>query len=118
MSDQKEITPEVGMPATVHWYTDSSPCTVIKVSASGKTIWLQEDDAKLLNPEDLEFHPGGFAAHCSNQHVQKYEYTPNPQGCVYKATLRKNGHYVRAGSPAHAKNVTLGTRFKYYDYNF
>jgi hypothetical protein len=119
MSDHKEIpTPEVGMPATIHWYTDSTPCTVIKVSGSKKTIWLQEDDAKLLNAEELEFHPGGFAAHCSNQSVQRYEYTRNPNGGVYKATLRKNGHYVRCGSNANRRDVTLGTRFKYYDYNF
>ena len=120
----KGIKPEVGMPASTNTWTDWEPGTIVKVSASGKTIWIQEDHAEMINAEELKFHIGGFAANCSNQEVQKYEYKRNLNGCIRKATLRtrRNGKtlWKMKGSSTNGvgSNCAVGTRFKHYDYNF
>lgn len=118
----KGIKPEVGMPASTNTWTDWNPGTIVKVSASGKTIWIQEDDAKLVNK--MQFHPGGFMAHCSNNDDQKYEYTRNTSGSIRKATLRttRSGQTLwkmkGTGTKSQGGNCSVGTRFKHYDYNF
>jgi hypothetical protein len=52
--------PTVGDGATVCHYSDRTACTVIRISASGKTVWMQEDTA-VLDDWKPEFIPGGFA---------------------------------------------------------
>jgi len=114
---------EVGDGATYRTYTDYSAYTVIEVSCNGKTITLREDKATLLNgfnsgEEDaLKFTPGGFAGHVSG--AQRYKFEPNPDGRVIKASLRKNGQWVRTGHPTSSPGcrVTKGRR-QFYDYNF
>lgn len=103
---------KVGDGATVHFYSDSEACTVI--SRTKKTITLQVDDAELINGNELVFVKGGFAAHCANQEIQKYKYSENKNGKIYKASRRKNGDYVVQNS---ALKVTFGRR-KFRDYNF
>lgn len=121
-------TPVKGIAATFTLWTDSYACTVESVSPSGKTITLRRDKAVLLNgansdaPDKLEFSPGGFCGHVSG--TQRYSYEPDPNGELFKATLRTRrdgstcwkqvgvGTYERGGS------VTLGSRHGHRDFNF
>jgi len=111
--------PAVGDGATIHHYSDSTPQTVIAVSANGKTITLQRDKATLLNgfnsgePDALTFTPGGFFGHTEG--VQRYSYERDLDGPTTKATLRKDGTWRVSRS---TERVTIGARHKYYDYNF
>lgn len=114
---------EVGDGATLCLYTDRYACTVVAVSPNGKTITLRRDKATLLNgfesgePDALVFSPGGFMGHTSG--VQRYSYEPNPDGQEFKASLRKNGQWVRCGhaTTSPGNRVTAG-RHERYDYNF
>lgn len=103
---------KVGDGVTVHYYTDADAGTVI--ARTEKTLTIQMDKATLLNKEELKFHVGGFAAHCSNQNVQKYSYERNEEGQVLKVSRRKNGEYVVQKST----NLVTAGRNKFYDYNF
>ncbi len=103
---------KVGDGVTVHYYTDADAGTVI--ARTEKTLTIQIDKATLLNKEELTFHVGGFAAHCSNQNVQKYSYERNEEGQVLKVSRRKNGEYVVQKST----NLVTAGRNKFYDYNF
>lgn len=103
---------KVGDGVTVHYYTDADAGTII--SRTEKTLTIQMDKATLLNKDELEFHVGGFAAHCSNQNVQKYSYERNEEGQVLKVSRRKNGEYVVQKST----NLVTAGRNKFYDYNF
>lgn len=114
---------EVGMPATMSFWSDVEAGTVVKVSKNGKTVWVQEDAAKLLNgpksgePDAIVFTPGGFAAHCSGR--QRYEFSRDTEGVIRKYTLRKNGRFMQSGHPLRSRHtMTLGHRYKHYDYNF
>ena len=62
-------TPTIGGGATVCHYSDRTACTVVRVSPSGKTIWMQEDTA-VLDGWKPEFVAGGFAGHCVNNTEQ------------------------------------------------
>ena len=35
--------PKVGDKCTMHLFSDANPCQVVRVSASGKTIWIKEN---------------------------------------------------------------------------
>lgn len=39
----KGAKPEVGMLCTLHMYSDSQACEVVKVSKSGKTCWIRRN---------------------------------------------------------------------------
>jgi hypothetical protein len=111
MSDTNWI-PKIGNGATIQHYSDATACTIVKISASGKTVWLQEDVSTLDNwkPEIL---PGGFAGHCINNFEQKYTYKPNPNGAIHRASFRKNGQLRTTNN----ERVTEGRRH-FHDYNF
>lgn len=114
--------PQIGDAATVTTWTDSHACTVI--AASPKRVTLQVDKAVLLNgansgePDALTFSPGGFAGHCEGR--QRYRYERDPNGRIYKATLRKNGQWrlVGIGTQSPGGHVAFGVRVKHFDYNF
>jgi hypothetical protein len=104
--------PIVGDGATICHYSDRTACTVVRVSPSGKTLYLQPDIATLdgWKPEIL---PGGFAGHCVNNHEQRYTYQPDPGAPLHRASLRKDGRYrTTNGEP-----VVPG-RHQFHDYNF
>ena len=99
-----ELTPTVGMGATIYLWSDRYAATVTKVSASGKTIWLIEDSWD-INAENREGLGGGYGSN----------FRPNPNGRTHKATLRANGTWKTTGSH---NGVTLGTRAAYRDPHF
>lgn len=90
--------------ATVHFWSDREPATVIKRTA--KTVTVQTDDARALNKVPYGGYPD-------------YEYTRNEQGSTWTFSLRKNGRYVRVGEPARTgTSVSLGRRDYYRDPHF
>ena len=94
------------------WAFDSNEHTVVRVSPSGKTIWIQEDTA-VLDGWKAEFVAGGFAGHCSNNNEQTYKYSPNPDGHVHRASRRKDGWFrTTNGEPV------IPGRHQFHDYNF
>jgi hypothetical protein len=101
-----------GNGVTVHSHSDAKAGTVI--TRTEKTLTIQMDKSTLLNANELEFIPGGFSAHCSNQSVQKYNYERDTAGQILKVSRRKNGEYRIQGQ---SRLVTVG-RKEFHDYNF
>lgn len=107
---------KVGDGVTIKLYSDSHACTIVKTT--GKTIFARRDRVKLLNgvrskeKDALVCNPGGFVGHITGQ--QRYEYSRNSQGALYKIRLRKNGKYYLV----HSKSQVLAGRHEHYDYNF
>ena len=109
-------TPEVGIGATLLYYTDRTACTIIEVSP--RQIILQED---ICTRND------GNPVMCD---VQSYSYAPNPEGRKYVAKLRHRGGrefwetYVskerrnQGNAPVSGVVVFIGDRNHYYDYGF
>jgi hypothetical protein len=104
--------PTVGDGATICHYSDRTACTVIRISPSGKTVWMQQDTA-VLDDWKPEFIPGGFAGHCVNNSEQRYAYESNPDGLVHRASLRKDGWF----RTTNGERVIPG-RHQFHDYNF
>jgi len=105
-------TPAVGDGVTVCHYSDRTACTVIRISPSGKTVWMQEDTA-VLDDWKPEFISGGFSGHCVNNIEQRYAYQLNPQGVIHRASKRKDGKFrTTNGEPV------IPCRHHFHDYNF
>lgn len=104
--------PQPGDGATICHYSDRTACTVIRVSPSGKTVWVRADTATLddWKPEIL---PGGFSGHCVNNSEQKYIYQANPDGAVHRASLRKDGRFRTTNGER-----LISGRHHFHDYNF
>lgn len=94
--------PEVGMGATISYHSDRSAATIIKVSKSGKSFYIQEDTAVRTDKNGMS-------------EIQEYEFTPNPNGSVYKVTQRKDGSFRLMGDKT---RVYIGVRRQYYDFSF
>lgn len=99
--------------ANMYGYSDVEPYEVVR-RISDKTIEVREMDAERDDSVKLEFHVGGFAAHCSNQREQKWHITSNPDNRVIRIRLGKNGW-----KDAHGRKFNLSDKpVKFYDYNF
>jgi hypothetical protein len=111
--------PEVGEGVTIRGWSDSHPGTIIRVSPNNKRIWFRMDSATLINgadsgePDALRFSPGGFVGHMSG--TQRWHIEPNPEGAEVSATLRQDGSWCLVGGDT---RVTVGERWKHYDFNF
>ena len=105
-------TPAVGGGATVCHYSDRTACTVIRISPSGKTLWMQEDTA-VLDDWKPEFVAGGFGGHCVNNTEQTYQYSPNPDGATHRASHRKDGGFRTTNG-----ELVIPGRRQFHDYNF
>lgn len=109
------VKPEVGLGATLCWYTDRHAATVIEVwEERGKTyIKVQQDIAKRTDNYGMS-------------DCQDYEYERDPNGCTYVYRWNQNkmiwdrvykaetGRWRKTDSPV----VALGYRREYYDYSF
>lgn len=99
--------------ANQYGYSDVEPFEVVRV-ISEKTIEVRAMDAEKDDSVKLEFHVGGFSAHCSNQHQQKWFITSNPNNPVIRIRLGKKGW-----KDAHGRRYGLSDQpVKFYDYNF
>jgi hypothetical protein len=95
--------PAVGEGATYYIGSDAYSYTVVKVSASGKTIWLTPDKTRATKAHDYYGQ-------------QSYVFEPDLYGKAEKATLRKDGYYrfvrSRCGS------IQIGERHAHRDPHF
>jgi len=100
--------------ANHYGYSDVNPYEVVKV-ISDKTIEVREMDAERDDSVKLEFHVGGFSAHCSNQHDQKWFITSNDSNPVMRIRLSKTGVW----KDKHGRRFGLSDQpVRFYDYNF
>jgi len=97
-TEEVETKPVVGMGATITCGSDRYPGTVMRVSASGKTVWVIEDDFRRKD------HNGPFTE------SQEYEFFPNPNGHIYRVHFTKRGFW-KAGW----QTVWFGGRGAYRD---
>ena len=94
-------------------YSDVYPFEIVRI-VSEKCIEVRELSAS-ENKTKMNFHVGGFSAHCSNQHAQDYDYTTNPEGRVVKIRLHKDKWW----RSVHGERFDISDKpRKFYDYNF
>ena len=93
------MKPEIGMGATKVVGSDRYPCTIIDITSSGKTLTVQEDKATRLDNNGMSS-------------LQEYLYEENPDGEIERFRMTKRGW--RNGSVG----LIIGTREKYYDFDF
>lgn len=100
--------------ANHYGYTDVNPFEVVRV-VSDKTVEVREMDAERDDSVKLEFHVGGFSAHCANQRDQKWFITSNPSNPILRIRLSKTGVW----KDKHGRRFGLSDKpIKFYDYNF
>ena len=114
------VIPVVGGKCTLHLYSDSHACQIVKVSPSGKTIWLRRNvvtvdpnSEKGMGHQDWVIHENEFMKVRSNQTLCLAEEPDNYT--FYKATKRKNGNWRTSGSNLY---VQIGVAHEYYDWSF
>lgn len=106
----------VGDQVTICRYTDRHSYTVIKISASGKTLTLQRDNCRRLDaPVTI---PEGWSGHTINNSSIRWECTPNPDGNTTTASIRKNGKWVEKGYKIGEGGRVIRGSHEHYDYNF
>lgn len=99
--------------ANHYGYSDVNPYEVVRV-ISDKTIEVREMKCERDESVNLEFQVGGFAAHCSNQHEQKWHITSDETASVIRIRLGKQGWKDK-----HGRRFGLSDKpVKFYDYNF
>jgi len=106
MESQTVTVPEVGMGVTMSVGSDRYPYTIVGVSNQGKTIQVQQDNARRTDSNGLS-------------EIQCWEFTPNTNANVVTLTQHKNGRYIRQGEPL--KSATrwyIGRRDRYDDPSF
>lgn len=105
MGNPTTTAPEVGMGATVLLWSDRHAATVVEV-ITAKKIVIQQD--KATRTDDLGMSDS-----------QDYTYERDETAPKETYTLRKNGSWVRAGSPMKdGTRLRLGVRDEHYDFSF
>lgn len=95
-------------------YSDITPFEVIRV-VSDKCLEVRSMNYTQTNRDEMVFHVGGFAAHCSNQADQKWDITPDAEGYVFK--IRKNVRGTWKSKHGDTFAVEAQPRRR-YDFNF
>jgi len=93
---------KVGDGATLMYWSDREPATIIEINKSGKTIKIQRDKATRVDDNGMS-------------EVQEYEFERDHDGIIYTVSKRKNGLWKIRGTET---VVRVGVRDKYYDYSF
>lgn len=115
MFNSKEVSNEAGyVPATVSFYSDAHVYDII--SRTNKTMTLRKRNAICVKSPKMI--PGGFAGVVVEPAEWKTE--SNPEGPIYKASLRKNGRWILTGySGKDGSGVVYPGLDRYhYDYGF
>jgi len=105
--DTFQTTPDmVGKYLNRYGWSDIYPIGKI-IAVKSKTKVLVKRVVASENKTKMEFHVGGFSAHCSNQYAQTYDFTETDE--IMEIRLSKS--YLRG--------VKLDESPRnYYDYNF
>ena len=99
--------------ANHYGYSDVNPFEVIRV-ISEKTVEIRAMDSHKDPKWKPEWHVGGFAGHCANQHEQSWFITKNLGNPVIRIRLGKNGWKDKWGGRYQLADAPV----KFYDYNF
>ena len=102
---------KIGTGVTENGWTDRYPYEVVRI-VSEKCLEIRAMDAKLDPAWKPEWHVGGFAGHCSNQHEQKWNLTSNPENPTKLIRLTKKGWSLKSS------RYDIGVARKFHDYNF
>ena len=106
MEVAKHPAPEIGMGATITWFTDRVAGTIIGIGRGGKLVKVQEDKATRTDSLGMS-------------ESQDWAYEPDPTGMVTIFTLRRNGLWVAGGSEmTGGPRLAIGHRSHYYDFSF
>ena len=77
-------------------YSDVTPFEVVR-AISAKTLEIREMAYEPDTSVKLEFHPGGFVGHFSNQRAQRWHITSDATRSVIRIRLNKDGWRDRHG---------------------
>ena len=99
--------------ANLHLYSDVNPYEIIEVRTPNK-IMVREMDAEKDKSVKLEFHPGGFCGHVSNQEKQKWFYKSNDKYPLEALRKHKDGFFWNNNG----KFILNDEPIKFHDYNF
>ena len=99
--------------ANQYGYSDVEPFEVVR-RISHQTLEVRAMNAERDESVKLEFHVGGFSAHCSNQREQKWYITSDPSAPIIRIRLGRYGWKDKHG---HKYSLSKEPR-KFYDYNF
>lgn len=99
---EKNIEPEIGMGVTICYWSDRMAGTIIDISASGKTLVIQEDNCVRTDNNGMS-------------ESQNYIYSSNPNGQTHIVTKRKDGSFRIMKSKT---LVSIGHRRAFHDYSF
>lgn len=94
--------PHVGQAATICYYTDRAPATVIAVSPNGAKVTVREDKAIRTDSNGMS-------------ESQSYTFEPDSNGAVHVFHRNQFGQYKIAGGGV---SLSLGKRSAYHDYSF
>lgn len=94
--------PEVGMGATIQYYSDRHAATIIQITHNGNRLILQEDLS-------IRSDTNGMSE------SQTYEFTTDQKGTVHIATKRKDNTFRLIGQRT---LVHVGYRSTYHDFSF
>jgi hypothetical protein len=91
-------------------WSDRNPATIVKRTA--KTIVVQADNVANFSPADHDAHAEGGG--------KVKVFTRDYDAPMVTYTLRKNGRWVRTGTPANSRGgtLTIGHRDFYRDPSF
>ena len=95
-------------------YTDVYPYEVVRV-VSDKTIEIRAMDSELDPTWKPDMIPGGFCAHTTNNHSQRWFYSSNENNPIIRIRLQKNGQWKTKHGNRH---VLADNPRRFYDYNF
>ena len=95
-------------------YSDITPHEVIRV-VSDKCFEVRRMNYTNTNAEELVFHVGGFAAHCSNQSDQKWDITSDVNAPIFKIRKNVRGTWKNKWGDTYAIEAQPRRR---YDFNF
>jgi hypothetical protein len=94
-------------------WSDINPFEVVR-RVSDITLEIREMHAVRGPSAPLKFIPGGFSAHCVNQHEQKWLITSDESAPVIRIRLGKRGWKDKFGRRYKLADEPV----KFYDYNF
>lgn len=97
--------PKVGDKCTMHLWSDSHACQVVRVSPSGKTMWIKRNAVVADKTKE-----GGMGH--QNWIIHENEFQSDHE---MKITKRKDGKWRETRSNLY---VSLGQWHEYYDWEF
>jgi hypothetical protein len=100
--------------ANNHGYTDAYPFEIVRV-VTDKALEIRSMNATLDPTWKPDMIPGGFAAHTTNNHSQRWIYESNPTARVIRIRLHKNGQWKDSSG---SRYVLADKPLRFHDYNF